>query len=353
MINLILKEKPEDFYVEEILDKDYFISCESNIYLYKITKTNLSHKELELLLKTKFHKMFYFCGMKDKNAITVQYITSHEKIDNFDIKNKDYELKLEFMNSTKKHLFTGANKENYFEIKTNKFKDIKTIQYIGIANYFDEQRFGNVEYLDLTLAVLNNDFEKALKIYLTRKSNNNETNIIREELFKIWPKVNKLPEKIKEQIFERNEHKKNIYNYILKNEFEKAFNELNKKDLQFYYKQFQSKLWNDLLKTIISKYKNTEYENLYYALDKIPDFELALPNAKAKYNKYNKEFKEVLEKYNLKQEQLNKIVPEKTEYRNTIFFPKNISQKESIIKFKIPKGSYATILIKQLYCMNF
>lgn len=351
-MQLILKENPLDFYVEEIIPKEYFTNVNSNIYLYKITKKNLAHKNLEQILKTKFKKNFYYAGMKDKNALTIQYITSHEKINDFEIFEKDYYIKLEFVNNTKKHLFTGANLENYFKIKTNSFKEIKKIQYIGSPNYFDTQRFGNTEYLKITLSVLNNDFENALKFYLTRDSFNEETKTDRLEIEKNWYNLNNLNKKIKEKVFEKNQYKKQIFELILNKEFEKAFNLLNEKDLQFYYKQFQSHLWNELLKEIVKDYKYKEFESLYYPLEKIPNLELPLPNSKSNYKKYQKHLEIILERHNIKQKHLEKIIPKTKELRKTTFFPKDLKQKE-FIEFRIKKGCYATIFLKHLFAINY
>jgi tRNA(Glu) U13 pseudouridine synthase TruD len=77
-MQLILKQNPEDFYVEEILDKEFLKPSDKNIFLYKIEKQNLSHKELEYILKQKFPKtVFHFSGMKDKKC-TYNTICNHK-----------------------------------------------------------------------------------------------------------------------------------------------------------------------------------------------------------------------------------------------------------------------------------
>lgn len=330
-MQLILKEKPEDFYVEEILPKDYFVSTNSNIYLYKVSKKNLSNTDLEKILKEKLG-FFNSSGIKDKLANTTQYVTSNKKIPDFEITTEDYNLKLEFLNNTKKHLFIGAHIKNRFKIKTNFFKIYKELGHLGTPNYFDEQRFGNTYYFDFITNLLNDDYENALKIYLTRNYNTKECH---KDLFYNWNNIKNISENTKREIFEVNDFKKEIYSLILKKDFKNAIKQLNINDLKKIYKQYQSYLFNEELKTDF-KDNSLIYGNLIYS--------------KTKQKK-----KTIIIKYDLKLKEF--FITNDLERENS-FFAKNIKQtklnsKEAILEFELPKGCYATIFIKHLFAINY
>jgi tRNA(Glu) U13 pseudouridine synthase TruD len=330
MTKLILKQTPEAFYVEEVLPRDYFVESDSKIYLYKISKTNLSNTDLEKILKEKLN-YFNSAGIKDKLANTIQYITSNTKIDNFEISNNEYNLKLEFLNNTKKHLFIGANVGNKFKIKTNYFKKYKELGHLGSPNYFDEQRFGNSYYYDFITNLLNENYEDVLKIYLTRNAIKNES---QKDLLNNWNNITKISEKTKNEIFEVNNFKKEIYYLILKKDFKSAIKQLNIDDLKKIYKQYQSHLFNKKLEKTISN-------PIIYDYKKFPKTKLKKIVITIKFDSKLKEFFVVND--------LN---------RENIFFAKNIKQtklnnEEAILEFELPKGCYATIFIKHLFAINY
>jgi len=326
-MDLILKQKPEDFYVEEILPKDFFKPTTKTICLYKVEKINVSHKELENILKLKCPKInFHFAGMKDKNAHTIQYATANQKLADFEHSENNQFVKISFLQNVEKHLYAGANKENFFRIKTNYFKEYKSIPYIGTPNYFDDQRFGNDIFLDLVNAINNKDFESALKIYLTRPSLNKETNKMRTELKNNWKNLSKISEETKEKLFNQNKYKQQIFDLIIKKDYQSAFDLLNKKDIKMMVKQYQSYIWNQKLDEFISKTKYNLFSDLKFNIEKISQKEINVETLKRNAFFYAKELKQEKDKEN---------------------------KDLAILSFKLPKGSYATILIKHLYSLNY
>ncbi len=331
MVELILKENPESFYVEELLPKDYFVNVDSNINLYKISKKNLSNTDLEKILK---EKLGYFnsAGIKDKLANTIQYITSNRKIPDFEITNEDYYLKVEFLNTTKKQLFIGAHIGNKFKIKTNYFKIYKELGHLGTPNYFDEQRFGNSYYYEFIANLLNENYEEVLKIYLTR---NHETKESHKNLLDNWKNLENISNETKKEIFEVNDFKKEIYSLMLKKEFKKAIKQLNINDLKKIYKQYQSQVFNNELITEFTK-DNISYEKLIFSKTRLKKKEIII--------KFDLKLKEFFIANNLE--------------RENIFFAKNIKQtklnsQEAILEFELPKGCYATVFIKHLFAINY
>lgn len=139
---MMIKEKPEDFFVKELIDLEF---NDKGSYAYFILKkrdynTLDAIQTISRAMKIPF-KNFGYAGNKDKIAITEQYVSvdaSKEKIES--IKLKDIELK--FVGRGNKRIKLGDNKGNFFRIK---FKPAN--KYAFFENYFGEQRFGqgNIE----------------------------------------------------------------------------------------------------------------------------------------------------------------------------------------------------------------
>ena len=72
-----IKSRPQDFVVEELLDLPEF-SDKGNYFIYKLEKTGLSTLEIvnHLVRKYGIHdKKINFAGLKDKYALTSQYLS--------------------------------------------------------------------------------------------------------------------------------------------------------------------------------------------------------------------------------------------------------------------------------------
>jgi|GEM_PF-4519905 len=337
-MKLILKQKVDDFYVEEILPKEYFKKSESEIRLYSAEKICLSHKEMEKILSDKSNnKTVHFSGIKDKDAHTFQYFTTYAKIPDFEWIENEKCLRINFIQNTDKPIHIGSHKENFFKIKTNHFKQNKGLLYYGTPNYFDTQRFGNEYYSDFINALLTKDYESALRFYLTRKSKNKETNRMRNEIREKWKNIEKLNTKTRDKIFEQNLHKKEIYKLIISKDFYNAIKQLNKRDLNTIYKQYQSALFNERLNEFVAKYKYKKFENKFFNVERIPQTEIKI-NA-------NKELKEL-------------GIDARDLVRKSVFYPKRfkltkIDNEHANIEFKLDKGNYATLLVKHLFIFNY
>jgi tRNA(Glu) U13 pseudouridine synthase TruD len=125
------------------------------------------------------------------------------------------------------------------------------------------------------------------------------------------------------------------------------------------YKQFQSLLWNKLLNKILQNQNPKQIvidksTNQLFNIDKIRNHTFYLPNPKSNYLNYQQLFESILAEYNLNQSELD-ILPKSK--RDLFFFSKHISQTKykdySILEFELPKGCYATLVIKQLYLINY
>jgi len=315
-----IKQTAEDFYVKEIIKLNLKKKGEYKCYLLK-KKNYTTFKVIELLSKFSFVKIsnFGYAGNKDKNAVTEQFISikGNKNLENFKI--KDIELK--FLGYLDKRINLGDNFGNEFEIIVRNL-DKKYDKINFIVNYYDEQRFSKNNVL--------------IGKYLLQK-------------------------KFKE-ICE-------ILNLDAKNPID-SLNKLNKKLLRFYLHAYQSYLFNKTLALYLkNKYKN--YKKVNYSLgelifvDKLEKIKFPLISFDAEFNKHNKIYLKLLKEEGIKLEQfLIKQFPfliEETTYRDCFAKVKNFKtlsyEKDELnhgkfkqkTSFSLQKGSYATILIKQMF----
>jgi len=152
-IDFIFKQNSRDFVVEEVPLYDF--SGEGEHMVVKIRKKGLSTWEMLDILSahTGIKKRdFGYAGLKDKEALTYQYISFNkmyrEKIEGF-VHDQIKIVETTFHNNKIKR---GHLKGNRFFIRLKKvlplqagkiIQAIKTIEAQGLPNYFGFQRFGN------------------------------------------------------------------------------------------------------------------------------------------------------------------------------------------------------------------
>jgi tRNA pseudouridine13 synthase len=154
-----IKEKPEDFLVEEIsnlklLDKGKY-SClilekkdfDTEKALQKISDYyNLNRKRIG------------FAGNKDRHAVTKQHISVLGKIED-----KDFgDFKVKNIGFLDKPISLGDLSYNRFDLIIRNISE-RPEKTDFIINYFDEQRFSRCN-LEIGLSILKNDFKKACEL---------------------------------------------------------------------------------------------------------------------------------------------------------------------------------------------
>jgi len=163
-----IKQIPEDFIVEEIMD----LKIELGPYHYYIlTKKNRNTLDIIQEIKKRIGDVG-FAGIKDKHALTSQYISVKNKIF-FSLDNATFT----YLGTGKEWVYMGKLTGNKFTITVRDLeKKLKPVK--KIVNYYGEQRFGgknaeigkmllqkNFKYAcdALHLDVKNNDAVGALK----------------------------------------------------------------------------------------------------------------------------------------------------------------------------------------------
>ncbi|WP_297454968.1 tRNA pseudouridine(13) synthase TruD [Persephonella sp.] len=381
-----IKQKPSDFIVEEVFD--YKLSPLGKYQLYQLKKINLSTLQVVRFLSGLFKikpSEIGFAGLKDKFAITTQYLSFPLDLnipDSLCFVNKAGRLvetdKLDFYKQQgfciKKigyidnPINLGDNKGNNFTIKvTNLTKNHKKLIYenldivkkYGCANYFGEQRFGSVKGRNdfIFKYLLEEKYEKALKTYFSIKGN-----------IKNWGNWERLYKDLKGNL---EQYEKDLILGLKRGLTpEKAIRILSKNIRLMFNFAFQSYLWNEYLRKYIEAkypYKRVPFIHnwklsFYLEVDDIEYLKnLEISYTAQEYKPQDRLLQEIIEETLWE----NNVHPEYFEkevagikvltdgLRKAIFFPENLKikgkTKNSItLSFFLPTGSYATILLRNL-----
>jgi len=365
----IIKDKPEDFIVEEIdlsgklhsvkssifeKIKDFFPQkFDEYLHLTLIKRNYTTQRAIsELSKKLRISQSrFGFAGTKDKKAFTSQRISIwNVKIEDVrKIKLKDIILK-EFKYSKQK-IKLGDLKANRFTIKIKDIEkenirtilnDFKEQIQRGIPNFFGPQRFGFQRPINHLIGkeILKNNFEEAVKLFLTYPGDENlqakEARNFLKENWRDWKNaLKKMPLNLSLE--------KNLLNYLIihPNDFKGTLLRFPPNLLKMFIHAYQSFIFNKLLSEALET--------------KILPKELPLIGHRTFLNENNRKIvNEILSKdglslRNFEMKELP-LLSEKGSKRETIisvekFKILKIKDKEVILQFELPKGSYATILI--------
>ena len=183
-----LKEKPEDFIVDEVID----VSCsEVGDFSYFVVKKRDYATPAAVEKIAKFMhvpiKSIGYAGTKDRHAITTQWISiegPESKLQGF----SDNLITLEFKGKGNKKIYLGQLEGNKFTITarniTQKPKAIK--QFL---NLFDEQRF-SMNNVEIGKYIVKKEFKKAVEKLM--ESNGYYERLVKEHYDKTGDAVNSL-----------------------------------------------------------------------------------------------------------------------------------------------------------------
>lgn len=312
-------QNEKDFIVEELPIK---FTGRGNFIIAKIKKRKLGTWDLlDSLARALqvYENELGYAGLKDKNATTTQYISIPRKYakDLKKFKHSKIEIQETFLHSTKLNI--GDLQGNRFEINLHEVEEsdvgkieklLKEISKVGMPNYFGFQRFGHEGAANL---------EKARKyiyddlIIKDRKLAKMLVSAYQSDFFNKWL-VNRLS------------HSKDKFNILDGDVFKEYKNE----------------------KFFTPKKVNESIQKDYEAKKIVPTGLLPGRFAFRSINKARK----VEEKFD------DTYIQEKGYRRDAIVFPKDISVKYNAqtkkckLKFSLPKGSYATVLIENIANRN-
>lgn len=348
-----IKERPEDFIVEEITPEglvleigmrgdrikgsgEHLICCLEK----KNWDTILAIKKIAKRLGIS-KKRIGFAGTKDKKAWTTQRISiwniSPETVQKLRIKDIRI-IPLEFSD---KRVELGDLWGNRFTIKV--YSDTPPKNVGEFPNYFGEQRFGSKRRItDLVgEAIIQRDFQKAAWLYLTHtgKHENSEVKEARERLKKeqdFKSALKYFPKYLK--------HERTMLAHLSKypNDYVNAFRKLPKNMLIMFAHSFQARLFNEFLDEMIKRGLKYKYGPLF-------GYEYKITNELEK---------DILEKHGLKLDDFKiREFPEmssKGEKRRCFakIYDFQILEKGEgwyRLRFSLEKGCYATVAVKYIF----
>jgi len=343
-----IKQIPEDFIVKEILKLKFDNNGEYCYFLLK--KNSLTTLDAIRIISNELKipiKNINCAGNKDKNAVTEQYISIKEKTKTLE---KDFSLKnieLKFLGRGKERIYIGKLLKNEFEITIrnlinadiaklkNNIKLLKKLNFF-LPNYFDEQRFSRKNY-EIGKYMVKKDYKKA------------------------------------SDLLKNDAQFAGLTDYLLKNpnDYVGALNKLNKRVLRLYVHAVQSYIYNETVSRYISTFKNNKSINyslgkFNFPLNKMKNIKIPLIgfDSSLRNDKIGNIIKDILKQQNFDIKAfLNRQIPELTpeaDGRNLFTEIKNFelvyiaddelnkNMKKANVKFALPKGSYATMVVKFL-----
>ena len=298
-----IKQSPEDFFVREISTVE--IEEEGSYSYFLLRKTNYTTlralQHIAKALNTQLKNMG-FAGSKDKNAVTEQVVSAKnigkEKLER--VKLKDIGIK--FLGKGKKPVCLGYLEGNYFKIIV-KDADKEPKKLEKFRNLFGEQRF-SAKNEEIGKAIVKKDFKKAADFVI-------ETDI---------DEKNTMEEHLKTR----------------KNDFVGALKKIPAKKLKMYVHAYQSFMWNRMA-------ENSGKEEIHIiGFGTEPDDEI---KAVLEGEGITARDFIIREMPGLSSEgDVRKVFAEAKELKI-----RKIDKKTFEFEFILPKGSYATEIIRQSF----
>ena len=306
-----IKERPEDFVVEEMIVLD----CSGGYYSYwQLKKTNLNTLEAVQRIAEKLgipFKYIKYAGNKDKRAVTTQYISIYKAAKERVRSLQD--LELSFVGLGKEPIHLGQHHGNIFRITVRDAEDAE-LNISPCPNYFGTQRFSK-NNVEVGRAIIKREWSKAAHAVSNKDV---------QEYLRVHP-----------------------HDYV------GALKQLPKQLLRLYIHSYQSHMWNKTAKRCIAECE------LSFAIP-IIGFGTGILD-----DDISKIVKEVIQEENIvPRDFIIRELPEfsseggerelwmqVTDLKLGRHEPDELhhGKKKMVVEFTLPKGSYATVLIEHLF----
>ena len=363
-----IKQNENDFSVKEVLSEkaiDSFDNDEGHaVYLLKKSGIDTNHALADI--EKRYGLVLKSLGLKDANAKTEQYVYAYKKINSLEEYNgKKYSAQR--VGFVKKPISKKDMLGNYFEIRVSDLNDALP-SFSGnenILNFFGYQRFGSKRPITHLVgkSIIKGDYEEAIEYLLNFSSkydsekNNDIRKLISErnsesEIIELLPYSMDIERNLLRQLSNDNDSKNAIRSIPLTLR-------------RFYIQAYQSFLFN---KTLSLAYEFEEQlfapENDDVCFDNnfvLGKFEndssqkLAIPlvgHSYYKKSRFDYYIKKVLEEELLTPKDF--FIKDFQElsidggFRNASINYLNFQIHENLIKFQLSRGSYATIVLREI-----
>jgi tRNA pseudouridine13 synthase len=382
-----VKRIPEDFQVEELTTVRP--AAQGRYTLYSLSKRGMGTLDAVEAICRRWNlssRQVSYGGLKDRHAVTIQYLTIaggpartlHES--SFDLEPVG-QLPFPYgPQHFRANRFAIAIRDLGRERAAEATSELETLVRDGLPNYFDDQRFGSVGFSGQFIghAWLKGDHERALRLALAEpnpfdRSVDKAQKAILRECWGRWAEAKARLDR---------SSARSIVTYLVDHpeDFRGAFARLKRELRSLYFSAFQSHLWNLVLSGWIERHTRPEQRamvDLKVGVLAFPrDLEpaqrealsatyLPLPSARTPMPEepLGALVAEVLAPFGLQWGDLRvrhlKDVFLSKGTRPALIFPQGLEAAPFDdelhpgrfglrLKFELPKGSYATILIKRI-----
>jgi tRNA pseudouridine13 synthase len=249
-----LKQRPEDFHVEELTDVTP--GDRGPFALYRLEKTGWTTPDAIQAIRRRWRvegRDVAYGGLKDRHAHTVQYLSIFRGPRRG---LRQTGITLTYLGQTPEPYSSRAIRANRFRVTVRSLSGadveralavVEEVRRDGVANYFDEQRFGSVgpEGVFVAAHMVRGDYEAALRHALAaayefdRPEQRREKEVLRE-FWGRWPECKeRLPRG----------HARSLVDYLGHHptDFRGAVEQLRPELQGIYLSAYQSDLWNRIL----------------------------------------------------------------------------------------------------------
>ncbi len=383
-----LKRQPEDFQVEEL--PLVAGGGRGRFTFYRLTKRGLGTLEAIEAISRRWNlagRRISYGGLKDRHAVTIQYLTIfdgppralHES--SFDLEPQGRITHPYGPAHFRGNRFVVILRDLSAEALVRAERALGALPRDGLPNYFDDQRFGSVGFGGgfIAQAWLAGDAERALRLAIAepnpsdRPSTKAEKAILRE----FWGRWSEAKARLERS------HARSLVTYLVDHptDFRGAFARVRRELRSLYFSAFQSHLWNLMLARSIERLTRPDQRVLinfkaaalpiHRGLD--PDqaetlaaLRLPLPSARTLLpddDPISAVAREVLEPFglawtDLRVRHLQDVFFSKG-LRPAVFHAENLvhepgndefqpGRKRLRLAFELPKGAYATLVVKRV-----
>jgi tRNA pseudouridine13 synthase len=390
-----VKQRPEDFQVEELTD--VAPTGQGAFALYRLEKRGWSTPDALAAVRRRWQlepRRLAYGGLKDRHAVTVQYLTIfHGPRRNLE----HHDVRVEYLGQVPRAYDSTDIRANRFRLVVRSLaadeaaralQALDEVRADGVPNYFDDQRFGSVapaggareegsEFVARLLVL--GRFEEALRLALAAPYEHDRAPQKQEKalLQAHWGDWAQLKEKLPRG------HARSLVDYLLHHvgDFRGAVARLRPELRGLYLSAYQSHLWNRMLARWVEGHCRPEQiVSVAVKLGRVPMWRhlddeqrrelagLALPLPSARLRPDPADPRVALAQAMLADEGLELRQMQVKGVRE-LFFSKgerpalcrpaqveaagaddelNAGRRKVMLGFELPRGSYATLVVKRV-----
>jgi tRNA pseudouridine13 synthase len=375
---------PDDFQVEEITR---LAPRGGRFAFYQLRKQNLGTPEAVAAIARRWRlppRAIAFGGLKDKHAVTTQHLTIE---DGPRQSLAQTNLSLDYLGQVDRPFHASDIVANRFQIALRDLEPrrastiaerLSRLAAIGVANYYDDQRFGSLGASGqfIARAWVDRDYERACHLALCDPTDSDrpDDRLDRERIAAAWGQWDALARHAC-----RDDRRAVLEELCRSNNFRRAFVRIAHPQRSLYLSAYQGFLWNELLAEqlgllvppaqVIAMPLKAGRALLYReldsaALDALRQLAIPLPSSRiAPVGPIAELIERVLGRHQITLKKLRVDYPRDSFFskgeRAAIVFPAERQAAEepdplhparslARLQFQLPRGAYATMVVKSL-----